>query len=118
MVTRISGHGISKYTRMNLVIAKGMLYFLMRILLQPILLVASIIVSTWKECLLEVLLLCSWICSLTLILLDYDMRGYTINVAMAEKSAPRAPPAYGHGYALLWLICAFMDFMQYNNFVL
>lgn len=29
---------------------------------------------------------------------DYEMRGYKINVAMAEKSAPRAPPAFGHGY--------------------
>ncbi|ONK67885.1 uncharacterized protein A4U43_C05F4810 [Asparagus officinalis] len=28
---------------------------------------------------------------------NYDMRGYRINVAMAEKSAPRAPPAQGHG---------------------
>ncbi|KAG1371526.1 putative transcription initiation factor TFIID subunit 15b [Cocos nucifera] len=28
---------------------------------------------------------------------DYDMRGYKINVAMAEKSAPRAAPTYGHG---------------------
>uniref|UniRef100_A0A1D1YJ10 RNA-binding protein EWS n=2 Tax=Anthurium amnicola TaxID=1678845 RepID=A0A1D1YJ10_9ARAE len=27
---------------------------------------------------------------------NYDMRGYQISVAMAEKSAPR-PPAYGHG---------------------
>lgn len=30
---------------------------------------------------------------------DYDLRGYKIGVAMAEKSAPRAPAAYGHGYA-------------------
>lgn len=29
---------------------------------------------------------------------DYDMRGYKIGVGMAEKSAPRAPPAYGQGY--------------------
>ncbi|CAL9091103.1 transcription initiation factor TFIID subunit 15b [Musa acuminata AAA Group] len=28
---------------------------------------------------------------------NYDMRGYKINVAMAEKTAPKAPPAYGHG---------------------
>lgn len=28
---------------------------------------------------------------------DYDMRGYKISVAMAEKTAPKAPPAYGHG---------------------
>ncbi|KAL4189614.1 hypothetical protein AMTRI_Chr08g166210 [Amborella trichopoda] len=28
---------------------------------------------------------------------NYDLRGFKINVAMAEKSAPRAPPAYGHG---------------------
>ena len=28
------------------------------------------------------------------------MRGYKISVAMAEKSAPRAPPAYNQGYAL------------------
>jgi RNA-binding protein FUS len=28
---------------------------------------------------------------------DYDMRGYKINVAMAEKSAPRQP-ANDHGY--------------------
>ncbi|EXC45494.1 RNA-binding protein EWS [Morus notabilis] len=28
---------------------------------------------------------------------DYDLRGYKINVAMAEKSAPKAPPAYDHG---------------------
>lgn len=28
---------------------------------------------------------------------NYEMRGYKINVAMAEKSAPRAPPAFGHG---------------------
>jgi RNA-binding protein FUS len=27
---------------------------------------------------------------------DYDMRGYKISVVMAEKSAPRAP-SYGHG---------------------
>jgi RNA-binding protein FUS len=27
---------------------------------------------------------------------NYEMRGYKISVAMAEKSAPRAP-AYGHG---------------------
>ncbi|KAF3971906.1 hypothetical protein CMV_004537 [Castanea mollissima] len=25
---------------------------------------------------------------------DYDMRGFKINVAMAEMSAPKAPPAY------------------------
>lgn len=29
---------------------------------------------------------------------DYDLRGYKISVAMAEKSAPKAPPAYDHGY--------------------
>ncbi|KAI4305412.1 hypothetical protein L6164_028780 [Bauhinia variegata] len=28
---------------------------------------------------------------------NYDLRGYQINVVMAEKSAPRAPPAYDHG---------------------
>ncbi|KAK9124611.1 hypothetical protein Sjap_014213 [Stephania japonica] len=28
---------------------------------------------------------------------NYDMRGYKINVAMAEKSAPRAAPSYGGG---------------------
>ncbi|KAK7385571.1 hypothetical protein VNO78_31296 [Psophocarpus tetragonolobus] len=28
---------------------------------------------------------------------NYDLRGYKISVAMAEKSAPRAPPAYNHG---------------------
>lgn len=28
------------------------------------------------------------------------MRGYKISVAMAEKSAPRAPPAYNQGYVL------------------
>ncbi|XP_010906835.1 transcription initiation factor TFIID subunit 15b [Elaeis guineensis] len=28
---------------------------------------------------------------------NYNMRGYKINVAMAAKTAPRAPPAYGHG---------------------
>lgn len=34
---------------------------------------------------------------------DYDMRGYQISVTMAEKSAPRAPPAYGHGYPFFTL---------------
>ena len=29
---------------------------------------------------------------------DYEMRGYKINVAMVEKSAPRPAPAFGHGY--------------------
>lgn len=29
---------------------------------------------------------------------DYELRGYKISVAMAEKSAPRQPPTYGHGY--------------------
>ncbi|XP_042444350.1 transcription initiation factor TFIID subunit 15b-like isoform X1 [Zingiber officinale] len=28
---------------------------------------------------------------------NYDMRGYKINVGMAEKTAPKAPPSYGHG---------------------
>ncbi|KAL3034832.1 hypothetical protein AAZX31_02G215800 [Glycine max] len=28
---------------------------------------------------------------------NYDLRGYKIGVAMAEKSAPKAPPAYNHG---------------------
>ncbi|KAJ4970573.1 hypothetical protein NE237_003672 [Protea cynaroides] len=28
---------------------------------------------------------------------NYDLRGYKIGVAMAEKSAPRAPQAFGHG---------------------
>ncbi|GAB4860245.1 hypothetical protein Ancab_011725 [Ancistrocladus abbreviatus] len=28
---------------------------------------------------------------------DHDLRGYKINVAMAEKSAPQAPTSYGHG---------------------
>eukprot|EP00256_Glycine_max_P044952 XP_006596908.1 transcription initiation factor TFIID subunit 15b [Glycine max] len=28
---------------------------------------------------------------------NYDLRGYKINVAMAEKSAPKALPAYNHG---------------------
>ncbi|CAJ1970673.1 unnamed protein product [Sphenostylis stenocarpa] len=28
---------------------------------------------------------------------NYDLRGYKISVAMAEKSAPKAPPAYNHG---------------------
>ncbi|KAI6686970.1 hypothetical protein NL676_032883 [Syzygium grande] len=28
---------------------------------------------------------------------NYEMRGYTINVAMAERSAPKAPPAYDRG---------------------
>ncbi|TKY56519.1 Transcription initiation factor TFIID subunit 15b [Spatholobus suberectus] len=28
---------------------------------------------------------------------NYDLRGYEISVAMAEKSAPKAPPAYNHG---------------------
>lgn len=28
---------------------------------------------------------------------SHEIRGYKINVAMAEKSAPRAPPSYGHG---------------------
>ncbi|XP_054818314.1 transcription initiation factor TFIID subunit 15b [Prosopis cineraria] len=28
---------------------------------------------------------------------NFDLRGYKISVTMAEKSAPRAPPAYGHG---------------------
>ncbi|XP_038980873.1 transcription initiation factor TFIID subunit 15b-like isoform X2 [Phoenix dactylifera] len=28
---------------------------------------------------------------------NYDMRGYKINVTMAQKTAPKAPPAYGHG---------------------
>ncbi|KAL5974945.1 hypothetical protein ACLOJK_031621 [Asimina triloba] len=28
---------------------------------------------------------------------NHDLRGYKIGVAMAEKSAPRAPPAFGHG---------------------
>ncbi|KAK1322051.1 hypothetical protein QJS10_CPA03g01102 [Acorus calamus] len=28
---------------------------------------------------------------------DYDLRGYKISVAMAEKSAPRPQPAHGHG---------------------
>ncbi|XP_068634715.1 transcription initiation factor TFIID subunit 15b [Aristolochia californica] len=28
---------------------------------------------------------------------NHDLRGYKIGVAMAEKSAPRAPPAYGGG---------------------
>ena len=31
---------------------------------------------------------------------DYDLRGYKISVTMAEKSAPRVPPAYNHGYPL------------------
>lgn len=36
---------------------------------------------------------------------DYDMRGFKINVAMAEKTALKAPPAHGHGYetsSLIW----------------
>ncbi|PWA65819.1 Glycoside hydrolase, catalytic domain-containing protein [Artemisia annua] len=28
---------------------------------------------------------------------DYELRGYKISVGMAEKSAPRPPPAYGQG---------------------
>lgn len=32
-----------------------------------------------------------------LIFKDYDLRGYKISVAMAEKSAPKPPPAFGHG---------------------
>ena len=28
----------------------------------------------------------------------HDIRGYKISVAMAEKSAPRAPQSFGHGY--------------------
>lgn len=37
------------------------------------------------------------------------MRGYKINVAMAEKSAPKAAPTYGHGYLLS--PCSFCDLM-------
>ncbi|GKC13964.1 transcription initiation factor TFIID subunit 15b [Tanacetum coccineum] len=29
---------------------------------------------------------------------NYELRGYKISVGMAEKSAPRPPPAYGQGY--------------------
>ncbi|KAM0948090.1 putative RNA recognition motif domain, Zinc finger, RanBP2-type, RNA-binding domain superfamily [Dioscorea sansibarensis] len=28
---------------------------------------------------------------------NYDLRGYRISVTMAEKSAPKPPPAFGHG---------------------
>jgi hypothetical protein len=30
----------------------------------------------------------------------HELRGYKISVAMAEKSAPRAPQANNYGYAL------------------
>ncbi|KAF6159042.1 hypothetical protein GIB67_032659 [Kingdonia uniflora] len=29
---------------------------------------------------------------------NHDLRGYTINVAMAKKSAPRDPSSFGHGF--------------------
>ncbi|KAF6174063.1 hypothetical protein GIB67_020245, partial [Kingdonia uniflora] len=32
---------------------------------------------------------------------NHDLRGYKINVAMAEKSAPRDPSSFGHGYPFL-----------------
>lgn len=77
---------------------KAMVVWSMKIHLQLILLGASIIV-----CLEQILsflfksiiiVLSSYNC---LILSDHDMRGYKITVGMAEKSAPRPPPAHGQG---------------------
>lgn len=43
-------------------------------------------------------------CDITAFYIGHDIRGYKINVAMAEKSAPRAPQSYGHGYQSLLLV--------------
>lgn len=70
----------------------------MKILLQPILLGAFLIV--YLEQILSLLsksiifLLSSYS---SLFLSDYEMRGYKITVGMAEKSAPRPAPAHGQG---------------------
>lgn len=85
---------------MNLETTKGMLFCHMKIQLLHILLGASTTVSCSMP---SNYLVChspqtSILHIYKTSVLDYDMRGYKINVAMAEKTAPKAPPAYGHGY--------------------
>lgn len=56
------------------------------------------------------------VCStLDLSFTDYDLRGYKISVVMAEKSAPRAPPASRyHSYALFYLSCGILCVLSYG----
>lgn len=55
--------------------------------------------------------------------LDYDMRGYKINVTMAEKSAPRAPPAYDHRLLLypwqdiIWIAAFCLSLLRFSAIV-